>query len=367
MKGAIRIQEAVSLVAFNTLGIDVRARYFTQVHDLAQLKQALAWAREHDLDTLILGGGSNLVFAADIDALVIQIAIAGRRWADVDGDAATLVLGAGERWHDAVIYAASAGYRGIENLALIPGTAGAAPVQNIGAYGVELADTLVDLVALDTETLEPVTLTATECNFSYRDSLFKQQSGRYIILEIALRLSRNKPLSLDYGDLQHYFSNFRAGSVSNVGAGGMSSRRSGGFAEHPPGDAMGPLDVANGVVAIRRRKLPDPEQLPNAGSFFKNPVVPLETWERLRASYPDIAAYPADRCVKLAAGWMIDRCGWKGYRNKSVGVHSHQALVLVNHAGGSGEDVLRLARRIRDDVLETFGVELEIEPRVVPS
>ncbi|MDX1754825.1 MAG: UDP-N-acetylmuramate dehydrogenase [Marinobacter sp.] len=343
MNNGLVVQESVCLRELNTLRVGVTARFYTKVRTLGQLRQALTWARERNLETLVLGGGSNLVFAEDVNALVIHLAIVGRCWRDVQDSQATLVLGAGENWHEAVLYASGAGYRGIENLALIPGTAGAAPVQNIGAYGVELSDTLLSVTALDTETLEPVVLASNQCDFAYRDSLFKRQPGRYIILEIALLLSRSRPLALGYGDLKQYFS-------------GRQVSRS-----------LTPADVAQGVMAIRRRKLPDPAQLPNAGSFFKNPVVTDQTWERLNRDYPEMVAYPADHSVKLAAAWLIDQCGWKGYRNGKVGVHNRQALVLVNHGDGSGRDILALARRIRADVEERFGITLEMEPRVVPA
>ncbi len=343
MKSGLVVQETVSLEPMNTLRVEVTARYYTQVSSLDQLRQALTWARERGLEALILGGGSNLVFADDVDALVIHMAIDGCHWAEAANGEATLVLGAGECWHEAVLYAAAAGYRGIENLALIPGTAGAAPIQNIGAYGVELSDTLVRVTALDTESQDVVTLSNDACEFGYRDSLFKRQPGRYIVLEIALQLSRSRPLALGYGDLQQYFS------------------------ERDCSRALTPADVAQGVMAIRRRKLPDPAQLPNVGSFFKNAIVSLAAWEQLRADHPDMVAYPADHSVKLAAAWLIDQCGWKGYRDDRVGVHNRQALVLINHNGGAGADILALARRIRADVQARFGVELEMEPRVVPA
>ncbi|MBD3656295.1 UDP-N-acetylmuramate dehydrogenase [Marinobacter sp.] len=335
------IQQNVSLRGLNSLGIAATARYFVAVHDSGELTAALAWAEEQQLATLVLGGGSNLVFAGDPPGLVIRIAMRGRHWEDVRNDEATLVLGAGENWHDSVMYAATSGYRGIENLALIPGTAGAAPVQNIGAYGVELKDTLVSVTALDRHSGETVVLGGEDCRFGYRDSLFKQDPGHYVITEIRLRLSRSRPLSLDYGDLKGYF-----GDELDLAT-------------------LTPLDVANAVMAVRRRKLPDPQTLPNAGSFFKNPVVSDETWQRLQQDNPGIAGYPAVGSVKLAAAWLIDQCGWKGYRDARVGVHSHQALVLVNHSGGSGADILALARRIREDVKTRFGVELEMEPGVV--
>lgn len=338
----LRIRENVFLGDMNSLGIAARARYFVSVPSVDVLQQALQWASENAVEPLILGGGSNLVFAGDYPGLVIRMAITCRCWEHIDGDEATLVLGAGENWHESVLYAASAGYRGIENLALIPGTVGAAPVQNIGAYGTELRDTLLEVSALDRNTGDEITLTNSLCHFSYRDSVFKHEPGRYVITFVRLRLSRARPFSLDYRDLADYFE-------------GQDTR------------GLTPLDVANGVMAVRRRKLPDPAQLPNAGSFFKNPVVPLETWHSLRESYPDIAGYPGDDSAKVAAAWLIDQCGWKGYRNGKVGVHNRQALVLVNHSNGNGRDVLALADRIRGDVEARFGIALEMEPGVVGS
>jgi UDP-N-acetylmuramate dehydrogenase len=334
------IREWVSLRGKNSLGIAVKAQYFTQVRSLDDLRFALDWADSHAVETLILGGGSNLVFAGDFHGLVVQVSITGRCWQAVEGDAATLELGAGEPWHECVLYAAKAGYRGIENLALIPGTVGAAPVQNIGAYGTELADTLVDLTALDRTTGEEVRLANEQCRFSYRDSLFKHEPGRFVITRVRLRLSRSLPLQLEYRDLKDYFS-------------GQNTR------------ALTPSDVAQAVMAVRRRKLPDPSQIPNVGSFFKNPVVPITHWHQLKEQHPGLAGYPEQTSAKVAAAWLIDQCGWKGYRNDRVGVHNHQALVLVNHSDGSGQDVLDLASRIRADVQSAFGIELEMEPGVV--
>ncbi len=335
------LREAVVLTSMNTLRLAAKARFFAEVTQEQALVTALDWADGKGLETLILGCGSNIVLAGDFDGLVVRLAIPGRLWEDVSEESATLVLGAGEHWHDVVLYAATSGYRGIENLALIPGTCGAAPVQNIGAYGVELKDTLVSVKAWDCEHRKMVTLDNVACQFAYRHSVFKRQPQRYVIVQIKLRLSRTLPLSLGYGDLEHYFSNVRDKA------------------------AMTALDVAEGVMAVRRRKLPDPEQIPNAGSFFKNPMVSLAAWEQLKAEFPDIASYPGEGTVKLAAGWLIDQCGWKGYRNDKVGVHNHQALVLINHSNGTGKDILALAERIRADVADVYGVELDIEPGIV--
>lgn len=342
MNRPAEIRENVSLHALNSLAIDASARWYADVTSDDQLATLLAFADQEGLETLILGGGSNLVFAGNFDGLVLHMALAGRRWEQVEGDSAVLVLGAGESWHDAVLYAAAAGYRGIENLALIPGTAGAAPVQNIGAYGVELRDSLVSVTVLDRESGDWQVLANEDCAFAYRDSLFKHKPGRYVITELRLRLSRSQALALGYADLRDYF-------------------------EGQKTDELTPLDVAQAVMAVRRRKLPDPQQMPNAGSFFKNPVVSLAQWEALKAEHPDMPGYPGRDTAKLAAAWLIDQCGWRGFRDERVGVHNRQALVLINHSGGSGADVLALADRIQKDVDARFGVQLEREPGVIPA
>lgn len=333
-------RDYVALGRLNTLHVPAVARFYWEVADAEELKEALAWADSRSVGVLILGGGSNLVFDGDFSGLVIRICVRGRYWEQPRDHEATLVLGAGENWHEAVLYAAGAGYRGIENLALIPGTAGAAPVQNIGAYGVELCDTLESVTALDRQTGDVVRLVKEECRFAYRDSLFKRSPGQYAIIEIRLRLSRDKPLQLGYRDLQEY------------------------LGERPRSE-LSAMDVAEAVMAIRRRKLPDPDLIPNAGSFFKNPVVATADYESLQSAYPDIVGYTQPQGVKLAAAWLIDQCGWKGFRNQRVGVHNRQALVLINHSGGTGRDILELAGKIRETVKAKFGVELEMEPGVV--
>lgn len=344
MNSLPEIRQGVDLTPYNTLAIAARARYFARITRAEQIPAVLTWADDRDLPILIMGGGSNLVLRADIEGLVVLMALSGRYWRDISAKDATLVLGAGENWHEAVLYAARNGYRGIENLALIPGTCGAAPVQNIGAYGVELADSLVCVTALDRNSGETVTLSTDQCNFAYRDSLFKQQPERYLILHLHLRLSRNRPLQLGYGELAAYFGDTPLASLN---------------AE----------DVAEAVMAVRHRKLPDPQRLPNAGSFFKNPVVSQQVFEQLRSRFENLVAYPlADgQGAKLAAGWLIDQCGWKGYRNQWVGVHKRQALVLINHGGGSGEQLLALAQEIRESVEKRFGVLLQQEPLTRPA
>ncbi|MBZ0333753.1 UDP-N-acetylmuramate dehydrogenase [Marinobacter sp. AL4B] len=340
MSYGLHIHEQVDLKDLNTMAIAVNAKQFADIESADQLVEALDMAADRQLETLVLGGGSNLVFAGDYEGLVLHMALRGRRWEQVEGETAVLALAAGENWHDAVLYAARSGYRGIENLALIPGTAGAAPVQNIGAYGVELCDSLTSVTALDCDVRQVVTLSAEDCQFAYRDSFFKRNPGRYIILEIRLRLSRTAPLKLGYRDLQDYLSDVDEAKLSS-------------------------LEVAEAVMAVRRRKLPDPDTLPNTGSFFKNPVIDQTQFEQLQKRFPEVVHYPLTEGVKLAAAWLIDQAGWKGYRNARVGIHNRQALVLINHSQGTGEDVLALARDVRKSVREKFGVELEVEPGII--
>ena len=331
----------IDLSPYNTLRLPARAHYFAEVSTREALKVQLQWAQDRDLPWLVLGGGSNVVFKDDFPGLVIRMGLRGRRWRHSSRLSSILELQAGENWHGAVVYAAKAGFRGIENLALIPGTVGAAPVQNIGAYGVELADALVEVEVLDTRTTQFERLDRDACEFGYRESIFKRNPGRYLITQVRLELSRDRNLVLGYRDLADSFP--RADTAK-----------------------LTPLEVAEAVVRIRRRKLPDPQELPNAGSFFKNPVVDQEHFLRLKAEFPDLVAYPDPAGMKLAAGWMIDYCGWKGHTDPRVGVHRHQALVLVNHAGGTGPQLLDLAERIQADIQARFQVQLDIEPRLIP-
>ncbi len=336
------IRPAVPLQALNTLRLPGEAHWFARVEDQDRLPDLLQWADERQLPTLILGGGSNLVLLDDFPGLVLAMAIRERHWVVEDEDSAILTLGAGENWHESVLYACQAGYRGLENLALIPGTVGAAPVQNIGAYGVELSQTLVSLDVWDRQEGRFHTLANEQCCFAYRDSLFKQQRDRYVILRLRLRLSRTAQYRLSYGELAERFGHL-----------------------HDPESELSPKTLADTVARIRLRKLPDPAHLPNAGSFFKNPVVSPEKLTELRSAWPDIVAYPDGEGFKLAAGWMIERCGWKGHREAHVGVHSRQALVLIHHGEGTGMELLALAERIQADVYSCFGVNLEIEPRLI--
>lgn len=336
----VQWQEQVSLKPYNTFGIDVKARYFSQAHDDQEVRQALAQAQQGGLPVLVVGGGSNLLLTRDIDALVLHMASRGRRVLSDDGERIVVEAEAGEPWHPFVQWTLAQGYCGLENLSLIPGTVGAAPMQNVGAYGVEIKDVFAGLTALDRETGELRDFGLAECAFGYRDSLFKRNPGRWLILRVRFALSRTLQAHLDYGPVRQ--------RLAEQGV------------TEPTAQA-----ISEAICSIRREKLPDPAELGNAGSFFKNPVVSAEQVERIRAQHPGVVAYPqADGQVKLAAGWLIERAGWKGHREGDAGVHRLQSLVLVNYGQASGAQMHALARRIQADILERFGVDLEMEPNL---
>jgi len=323
----------------NTFGFDVRARLAAHIRSEADLLAALADPRAQGLPLVVLGGGSNVVLTGDLDALVLLMEIPGYAVAE-DGDDWLVTAGAGENWHGLVGRTIADGHPGLENLALIPGTAGAAPIQNIGAYGVELRERFASLRAYDRRTGAFVTLDREQCAFGYRDSLFKREGReRYLITAVTLRLPKAWVPVLNYGELAR---------------------------ELDPVAAPDAARVRDAVVAIRSRKLPDPAQIGNAGSFFKNPVVDAALRNALLAAHPSLVSYPQpDGGYKLAAGWLIDQCGFKGLDDGPVGVYGKQALVLVHHGGGTGAALLKLADRIVDTVQARFGVRIEPEPVIL--
>lgn len=338
----MQVQTNYDLQPCNTLALYARAGHFARAENDAELLAAIERARLDGLRLLPLGGGSNVVLAGDVDGLVLQLVSRGIERLDEDGAAVTLRVQAGESWHALVAWTLRHELYGLENLALIPGSVGAAPIQNIGAYGVELDSCLVAVHAVTRDTGERVRLEAADCELRYRDSIFKHAlREKLVITAVDLRLSRQPRLQLSYPAL----------------ADALEQR---GVAQPTPGD------VFDAVVALRQARLPDPAVQPNAGSFFKNPLVSLDHANRLRALYPELPVYPladGDRC-KLAAAWLIEQCGWKGHRQEGVGVHPGHALVLVNYGGNSGAALLRLAEDIAASVAARFDVTLEIEPRV---
>ena len=342
---ALKIEEGASLRALNSFGVQARAARLATLASLSDLDAALDLLGTAQR-SLVLGGGSNLLLAGDFDGTVLRVALPGRRLVE-STEPAVVEAAAGENWHDFVCWTLEQGLSGLENLSLIPGTVGASPIQNIGAYGVEMRERFESLEAVDRHTGRRHRLTANDCRFGYRDSLFKHPDGaRWLILSVRFRLSRCFVPRLDYGELG-----------SEVAARLAAAGRAGAAPEA--------RDVADTVIAIRRRKLPDPARLGNAGSFFRNPVVDLATAEALARHWPALPRHPADGAVKLSAAWLIDQCGWKGYRDGDAGVHAQHALVLVNHGRASGQQLLALAARIQASVLERFGVALEPEPTIV--
>lgn len=339
---ALPFRENVSLQPFNTFGLEATARYWLEL----QSEEALYALVKHPLfkqqPVLWLGGGSNMLLTGDFPGLVIRVALRGRSLTPLDKGEVLLEAAAGENWHELTCFARQNKLGGIENLSLIPGQVGTAPVQNIGAYGVELQDVFHNLQAFDLQQGHFVTFRKEACQFAYRNSVFKQAGkGRFLITRVVLKL-RKPPhhLHLDYGSLREEV-----------------ARRS----------AQPTIDtVAEAVIAIRRAKLPDPAEVGNSGSFFKNPVVPTPQYQALKERFPALKAYALESGrYKLAAGWLIEAAGWKGYRRGDAGVHPQQALVLVNYGGAKGTEIAALAEEIAASVFRTFGVRLDAEVNII--
>ncbi|CAB3841911.1 UDP-N-acetylmuramate dehydrogenase [Achromobacter animicus] len=328
------------LTRLNTLGLASRADAFVALRDPAQLPALSALAQAAP-SLLVLGGGSNVVLPERVPGLVARVAFEGVRLLEARPDAWIVEAAGGESWHGFVAACVAQGWDGLENLALIPGTVGASPVQNIGAYGVELQERFHSLTAWDVREARFVEMRAAECRFSYRDSTFKHdEPGRWIIVSVRFALPRLWRPVLEYPDLQRH---------ARLADGAPSAR-----------------DVFEAVCEIRRAKLPDPAVTGNAGSFFKNPIVPAAQREALAARFPGLVSYPQpDGRYKLAAGWLIDQCGWKGKALGAAGVHDRQALVLINRGGATAEDIMGLARAVQGAVADRYGVRLEPEPVVV--
>ena len=332
----------VNLRGLNTFGLPAVAAHLVRVREAADVRRVVDDPVFGTLAKFILGGGSNVVFTHDLPGLVLKVEVPGRRLVEVRDDVWIVEFGAGENWHEVVAWSLQQGWPGLENLALIPGTVGAAPVQNIGAYGVELADRFESLEAVDLMTGRTVTLDGAACRFGYRDSVFKQHlAGRSVITRVRLRLPRPWQPVLGYLDLQR--------RMAETGVTDPDAHT-----------------IFDWVCGIRRAKLPDPAVIGNAGSFFKNPVVSAEQCRDIIDRDPEVVHYPMpDGSFKLAAGWLIDACGWKGKTVGGAGVYEKQALVLVNRGGATGGEVVTLARAIQESVYGRFGIRLEPEPVVV--
>ncbi len=336
------ILENVSLKPYNTFGIDAKAHYFVEVNKKSELFEALH-ERSFSLNKrMVIGGGSNLLFTKDYDGVVIKINLKGIKKAKENDDFVWVKASAGESWHDLVLYTIENNWCGIENLSLIPGSVGAAPLQNIGAYGVELKDTLHEVKALNILANEIHVFDKSDCQFGYRDSVFKNEAkDKYVILSITLKLSKKPKFHTEYGAIQETLA--QNGIIE------------------PTVKA-----ISDAVISIRKSKLPNPAEIGNAGSFFKNPEIPTMQYNQLKVAYDDIPSYPIDaQTVKVPAGWLIEKAGWKGFREGDVGVHAKQALVLVNYGNGTGQQIKDLSEKNKKSIFEKFKIQLQTEVNII--
>jgi UDP-N-acetylmuramate dehydrogenase len=333
----MKVLQNISLKPFNSFSIDVNAQYFGQIRSKDELREI-----NGPVPIFILGGGSNVLFTKDVEGLVLLNEIKGIEVIKETKDYVLVRAGGGEVWHDFVEYCIDHGYAGIENLALIPGSVGAAPIQNIGAYGVEVKEVIEQVEGWDIQEKSFRIFQNEECGFGYRDSVFKRNyKGKYLITTVTFRLTKQPIFKTSYGAIQD--------ELNRMGVQLMSIRA-----------------IADAVIHIRQSKLPDPKKIGNAGSFFKNPEVSMETFEALKMSYPSIVGYPiGSERIKIAAGWLIEQAGWKGYRKGNYGVHHQQALVLVNYGGATGNEIYQLSEEILASVKTKFNILLEREVNVL--
>ena len=327
---------------YNSFHINESSRFFCQVSETGQIQEALNLAKSQNLEVLVLGGGSNILLTKAFDGITIRISNKGIEVLETNDEHVVLRVAAGENWHSFVEHCLENNFFGLENLSLIPGSVGAAPMQNIGAYGVEVGSTIVSVQYFDRQKEQFEHISAEDCKFSYRESIFKNTlKNSAIIWTVDFKLSRHAKPATGYGDI-----------AALLAKQGISNPT--------------PADVSRAVIEIRRSKLPDPAVLGNAGSFFKNPVISSADFEILKKECPEIPSYPApDGLVKVPAGWLIEKAGWKGYRTANCGVHERQALVLVNHGSAKGSDILNLAWEIIEDVRQKFGIQLHPEVNII--
>ena len=338
----MNIIENYPLLKLNTFGIDVKAKYFTSINTINELIELTKTNVFKDLELLILGGGSNILFTKDFDGLVILNNIKGKEIIDQNQQSIFLKIGAGENWHELVMYCVDNGWGGIENLSLIPGNTGTAPMQNIGAYGVEIKETFIELEALEISSGKIVKFNNSDCEFGYRESVFKNKmKNQYIILNITLELKKNPVLNINYGDVKAIL---ESQNIKNPDI----------------------KEVSNAIISIRQSKLPDPKKIGNSGSFFKNPIVSLNLLELIKKKYPNVVNYEINENeFKIAAGWLIERAGWKGKKFNNYGIHEKQALVLVNYGLANGMEIFELSEKIILDIKDKFGITLEREVNII--
>ena len=333
----MKIQQNISLKPYNTFGIHVNAKRFVSIDSLKKLKEIIAVEKK----VFLLSGGSNILFANDIEDLVIHLNTKGVIVNDFGVDEVLVTAEAGENWHEFVLWCISQDYGGLENLSLIPGNVGTSPIQNIGAYGVEIKDVFQQLEAIEIESGKTKIFINEECNFDYRNSVFKNElKGKFIIINVTFKLTKkNHVTNISYGAIKELLHNKRNPSIK---------------------------EISDAVIAIRQSKLPDPKEIGNSGSFFKNPVIDVNSFKKLKEKYPTIPNYVLSKKeVKIPAGWLIEQCGFKGKRFGDAGVHDKQALVLVNYDNASGQEIYALAKKIQQKVKETFNIILEIEVNVI--
>ena len=338
----MNIIENYPLLKLNTFGVDVKAKYFISINTVNELIDLTKTKVFKDLQLLILGGGSNILFTKDFDGLIILNNIKGKEIIDQTQESIFLKIGAGENWHELVMYTVDNGWGGIENLSLIPGNTGTAPMQNIGAYGVEIKETFVELEALEISSGKIVKFNNSDCEFGYRESVFKNKmKNQYIILNITLELKKNPVLNINYGDVKAIL---ESQNINNPSI----------------------KEVSDTIISIRQSKLPDPKIIGNSGSFFKNPIVSLNQLEFIKKKYPNVVNYKINENeFKIAAGWMIERAGWKGKKFNNYGVHEKQALVLVNYGLANGMEIFNLSEEIILDIKDKFGITLEREVNII--
>ena len=336
----MEILQNVSLKEFNTFGIDVKAAYFTEVESLEDLKK-LMYEDEFKLPRLVLGGGSNILFTKNFDGLVVKLSLKGKEIIEEDEEFVCVKLGAGEVWHEVVLFCIEKGWSGIENMSLIPGTVGAAPMQNIGAYGVEIKDVFDSLEAVCIDTGKVEVFDSEACDFGYRWSIFKGElKDKYIITSVTLKLSKVPEYKTEYGDIKS--------TLEEMGIKELSIKA-----------------VSDAVISIRQQKLPDPKKIGNAGSFFKNPEISTSKFNELKQKFENIVGYPTTPgIVKVPAGWLIDQAGWKGVTEGEIGVHKNQALVLVNYGDGKGNQIHELALKIKASVLDKYDITINPEVNI---
>ncbi len=338
----MQLQKNFSLKSFNTFGIEAKCAMFCEITNAETLSEVIENPGLRNIRKLVLGGGSNILFTKDFDGLVLKNSMKGIEVLREDDEHAWVKAAAGEVWHELVLFCIQHNYAGIENLSLIPGCAGAAPMQNIGAYGIELESVFYNLEAIHLQTGEMMTFKKADCNFGYRESVFKNKfKDQFVITSVVLRLNKKPAFNITYGAINE--------TLEKMGVKELSIKA-----------------VSDAVIAIRSSKLPDPKILGNAGSFFKNPEVPKDVFERVQKEYPQLPHYPAAHgLVKIPAGWLIEQCGWKGKKVGNTGSHKDQALVLVNYGGATGNEIYALALDIKKSVREKFGIEIIPEVNLI--